>query len=597
MGMAWGLKYVVSSKWLLGLYLVVVAHVLWVLIVALQPNGSIFTFADTQVAPFLTGFYAPEEASDGTLYRWSSGTSTIRNPSAPDDVSAIWRVSIAASTKATPMYINGSRTMHSGARTYAVMGTPQTWGIASLTMSTATFADPQEARTLGVRVIRATVMQVKQHRPNLLVYLSSMVLVLSLALSAWVMGGRARALAGALVIGMVIVTLCLRIDPRASGLWLRDIAVVLAGLPVALWVLRRWFPISLLLGWASLFVLRVWGIANPNFEGHDYRIHLRRLSDFASGIWTLSAHPYEFGRRESIILPLYYRLADAFSALLGTHLALHLIIVMAETSIALVVWLLIRHAAFPARTALIAAFVVLLMPLSSSVLYWSFMQQISAHVFTFAIAYLTSNGSRRAVWLAGILLAIVALTHIGEAFIAAVWYLAIRFSEPDRFTRVWWLKTLPATLAGVAVLPLYWSFLGRIGASGSNLVQPSNTEIAQQLQIAFTVGLAPIPLFAAGIVVALLLVQKPRMALPWVSVVGFFLAVEVATRAQVRYLYTGAPLVAVALGWCIAPLWRKGIAARVFVVLIIGFLGWVTSALWIDAVLGLQKPRIDGLTH
>ena len=191
MGMAWGLKYVVSSKWLLGLYLVVVAHVLWVLIVALQPNGSIFTFADTQVAPFLTGFYAPEEASDGTLYRWSSGTSTIRNPSAPDDVSAIWRVSIAASNKATPMYINGSRTMHSGARTYAVMGTPQTWGIASLTMSTATFADPQEARTLGVRVIRATVMQVKQHRPNLLVYLSSMVLVLSLALSGWVVGGRA----------------------------------------------------------------------------------------------------------------------------------------------------------------------------------------------------------------------------------------------------------------------------------------------------------------------------------------------------------------------------------------------------------------------
>ncbi|MFM2310529.1 MAG: hypothetical protein RLY87_2651, partial [Chloroflexota bacterium] len=167
MGTARGLQQFVSSKWLLGLYLVVVARVLWVLIVSLQPNGSTFTFADAQVAPFLTGFYAPEQASDGTSYRWSSGTATIHNPSAPDDVSAIWRVSIAASERATPMYINGSRTIHSDARTYAVLGVPQTWGIASLNISIATFADPHEARSLGVRVVSATVMQVKQHRPNL----------------------------------------------------------------------------------------------------------------------------------------------------------------------------------------------------------------------------------------------------------------------------------------------------------------------------------------------------------------------------------------------------------------------------------------------
>jgi hypothetical protein len=100
-----------------------------------------------------------------------------------------------------------------------------------------------------------------------------------------------------------------------------------------------------------------------------------------------------------------------------------------------------------------------------------------------------------------------------------------------------------------------------------------------------------------AIVVLLLLIKKPRLSIPWISVVAVFLGIEVATRAQVRYLYTGAPLVAVALGWCIAPLWRKGIAGRVFVVLVVAFIGWVSSALWIDGVLGFQKPRIDGLTH
>jgi hypothetical protein len=44
-------------------------------------------------------------------------------------------------------------------------------------------------------------------------------------------------------------------------------------------------------------------------------------------------------------------------------------------------------------------------------------------------------------------------------------------------------------------------------------------------------------------------------------------------------------------------LWRKGIAGRLFVLCIVGFVAWVSLALWIDGVMGWQKPRIDGLTH
>jgi hypothetical protein len=87
------------------------------------------------------------------------------------------------------------------------------------------------------------------------------------------------------------------------------------------------------------------------------------------------------------------------------------------------------------------------------------------------------------------------------------------------------------------------------------------------------------------------------VAIPWLAVVAVFATVEALTRAQVRYLYTGAPLIAVAVGWCIPRVWRYGWAGRLLVLLVVAYVAWVSSALWIDAVMGWQKPRIDGLTH
>ncbi|RLT23014.1 MAG: hypothetical protein DWI30_04570 [Chloroflexi bacterium] len=73
--------------------------------------------------------------------------------------------------------------------------------------------------------------------------------------------------------------------------------------------------------------------------------------------------------------------------------------------------------------------------------------------------------------------------------------------------------------------------------------------------------------------------------------------VELVTQAQVRYIYTVVPLMATGLAAVLVPIWRKGWAGRVLVGVCIGFVAWVSLSLWVDAVLGLQKPRIDGLTH
>ncbi len=562
------------------------------------PRITQFRMADIAVSPFLKGFYAPEVATDGTTYRWTSGAAEIRDIDLSTNTIAIWYVTVAGSPQQTLLSLDTLTVQHADQRRYAFLAKPPSWdGVQTLHLETGTFADPHELRQLGVRVVTVSLVNGGRAIPHPFSLATIVFCMLMLACSAWMLGWGWR---GVLVasLAMIAAVVCLQlISPRATGLWIRDYARIVLLVPVSVWVLRRWLPMALLTGWASMLALRLWGISGPGFAGHDYEIHLRRLSDFRTGIWTLAAHPYEFGRRESIILPLFYRTADALAGLLGTHLAMHLMIVCAETSIALLVWLMLRRLQVAARTALIAALVVLCMPLSTSVLYWSFMQQICAHLLTFGIAYLTIRRTNRSAWLAGLLLAVVALTHIGETFIAVVWYLAIRLAEPDRFTRPWWLRSLPALMAGVAVLPLYWTFLGRLGASGSPIVQPTSHDILQQMLVAFTVGLAPLPLLVASIVLVILLWQLPRLTIPWISVVVVFFGVELATRAQVRYLYTGAPLVAVALGWCIAPLWRKGAAGRLLVLLVVAFIAWVSAALWIDAVMGWQKPRIDGLTH
>lgn len=570
----------------------------WLIGVIAQRPLTTYVMAERSSAPHITGFYAPEQASDGTAYRWTSGLAVIRAVGLVPAPEAIWYVTVAASTQITPMQLNALPVAHQDERRYAILARPTRWnGVQALRIGTTTFTDPAEARELGVRVISASLSHVWQPYPAVLWVCSVALLALMAALSAWLLGWGWRGVLIACVLMLLMATVMQWSNPRAAGLWVRNLAGVSIIVPLAVWLLRRWFPVVLLTGWASVLLLRLWGIRAPSFEGHDYAIHLRRLSDFRTGIWTMSAHPYEFGRRQSVILPLFYRVSDALAEVLGTHLAMHLMIVCAETSIALLVWLMLRRVSFPPRAALLSAFLVLLMPLSSSVLYWAFMQQISAHVLTFAIAYLTTRGTTKSAWLAAVLLAVVALTHIGETFIAAVWYSALRLAEPDRFRPQWWWRSLPVVVAGVAVLPLYLTFLGNVGASGSALIQPISPAILAQLGVAFTVGLAPVPIGAAIIALAVLVWQRPRVAIPWLAVVAVFATVEALTRAQVRYLYTGAPLIAVAVGWCIQRVWRYGWAGRLLVLLVVAYVAWVSSALWIDAVMGWQKPRIDGLTH
>jgi hypothetical protein len=244
-----------------------------------------------------------------------------------------------------------------------------------------------------------------------------------------------------------------------------------------------------------------------------------------------------------------------------------------------------------------AGILTLMLPISSAVLWWSFMQQITAHVFTIIVAYATVRQDRRGAYIAAVCLGGIALTHIGEMMVAVVWYALLRLSESDRWQAAWWQRTFPVLMLIPLLLPLYVPFLHTVGSSQSALIDPNLTNTWPRLITAFEVGFTPFPLLAVGLLLGVALVQLGRVALSWLGVGVVFFVVELLTRAQVRYIYTIAPLLAIGCASVLAPLWRRGWAGRVFVLMVMALLVWVSIGLWVDGVLGVRKPRIDGLTH
>ncbi len=568
-----------------------------------QP-GMVVSVAAPRAAVLLTDFYAPETASDGVQSRWTAGQAAITIPNSAWQQLPQVRLTIADSARpvTTTIQVGQMQVVVPLVNTTRVVWLllPHTdmRGSQTLTLTTPVIQLAGDERELGIRLRQIAVLAQPWAWPapwwwGAIAWLC----VVGAWLGRLIVGAR-WAWLGALIYGPVVLLAMMLSDMVNVDHWLAAWAGIAVLVPVGAWLVRRFAPLALVQGWVVVLSLRLIGITYPTFAGHDYLIHLRRVFLFRDGSWTMAAHPYEFGRRQSLILPLYYRLADGLGSLLGYHLAMHLIIVLCETGLGLAVWALLRRSGVTPLLALFSGLIVLSVPISSAVLWWSFMQQITAHVFTVVIAYAVVRRDQRGAYLAAGVLAGVALTHIGEAMIAAVWYGLLRLCESDRLTRAWWLRTLPVLGAGLLLIPIYQSFfVNNVGNGQAGLINPDLASVWPRMQTAFMVGFAPFPWLAVVLLLVLAVRVAWRTTLPWLLTAGLFFGVELVTQAQVRYIYTVAPLMATGLAAVLVPIWRKGWAGRVLVGVCIGFVAWVSLSLWVDAVLGLQKPRIDGLTH
>ncbi|RLT23013.1 MAG: hypothetical protein DWI30_04565 [Chloroflexi bacterium] len=591
-------------------WLIMVAAVIVVCVVgygALWPTKLVLPWSANGVSPF-QGFYAIQTDDVGP-YRWSKTDSTIRIAGVADHTMSIMQLIVSDSGRPVPV------SLRSGSLVVTTIVAQQTRHIALLLplihanvdttvhMYAPPFVHPADERQLGVRVRSVTLLMASSNT----LALSWLGVLLWVALIIWVSAWLLRAhrvvvwLSGVLGAPLLFAGAII-INASMTAAWLMSWALVLPLVPLLI-VVMRWLRLPTVVQSAVAFwvAVRLLLVVYPAFDGHDFLIHAKRLGEFHRlQSLTLLDHPFEFSGRPALILPLFYWLSDALARVVGLDLAMHVVIVCAESLLAVVVWLILRQCQVPARTAIIATLLTLAMPIATAILWWSFMPQVLAHLLAFVVIYATLRRDRWGAVLAGVAMAGVVWTHIGEVLIVAVWYSAVRVSEPDRGSAAWWWRWLPTVLLPLSATSLYVNYVYTLFHSeptAARIVPFRFANMLAQMKEGLAVGFAPIAWWITPLLALVAWRRLPQLAPAWAVTVVFWLGVELITGYQVRYGYLAVPLIAIGLAYCLTPLTRYGRAGWVFALTIVLFVTWVSLALWVDATLLGVHPRVDGLSH
>jgi hypothetical protein len=591
-------------------WLIMVAAVMVVCVVgygALWPTKLLLPWGANGVSPF-QGFYA-SQTDDVGPYRWSKTDSTIRIAGVADHTMSIMQMIVSDSGRTVPV------SLRSGSLVVTTIVAQQTRRIALLLpliqanvdttvhMYAPPFVHPADERQLGVRVRSVTLLMASSNT----LALSWLGVLLWVALIIWVSAWLLRAhrvvvwLSGVLGAPLLFAGAII-INASMTAAWLMSWALVLPLVPLVI-VGMRWLRLPTVVQSAVAFwvAVRLLLVVYPAFDGHDFLIHAKRLGEFHRlQSFTLLDYPFEFSGRPALILPLFYWLSDAIARVVGLDLAMHVVIVCAESLLAVVVWLILRQCHVPARTAIIATLLTLAMPIATAILWWAFMPQVLAHLLAFVVIYATLRRDRWGAVLAGVAMAGVVWTHIGEVLIIAVWYIGLRVSEPDRWSSSWWWRWLPVVVLPLSAVSLYVNYvytLLDLAPTVARAVPSRFANMLAQIKEGLAVGFAPLAWWLTPLLMLVAWRRLPQLAPAWVVTVVFWLGVELITGYQVRYGYLAVPLIAIGLAYCLTPLTRYGRAGWVFALTIVLFVTWVSLALWVDATLLGVRPRVDGLSH
>jgi|GEM_PF-2015066 len=588
-----------------------------IMVGALMVVGVLLTWKPTIVLPWvnnelspLQGFYESETDTVGA-YHWSRPEATIEYTRITTNPIAVLQVVVSDSGRAVAFTMQSGaivvhpRIHHQTRRIALLLPIVRTNADTQVTMQVPPFVSPSDDRPFGIRIRSVAIKTAAAGLPALGWLGGGIWLALLISVSVWLcrvplwLAWCSGALIAPFVFALMMITY-----PGGTDQWLYALARVVPIIPL-LMVWLRWqrlaIPPLLLLALVLWLLVRLVLVVNPAFEGHDFLIHTKRLYDFQHlHTLTLIDHPYEFNGRPGLVLPLFYWMSDGLARVWGVRLAMHSLMVCAESMVGVVVWLILRQCQVPVRTAGLAVVLMLAMPIATTVLWWSFMPQVLAHCLTFVAIYCTLRRDRWGAIAAGVAMAGVVWTHIGEILIVVVWYVAVRMSEPDRWLRSWWWRWLP-----VVVLPLsatspyldYLHLLANSAPTSARSVQMNFTAMVLQMKEGLAVGFAPIVWWLTPALAVVAWRRLPHFAPAWVVTVVFWLGVELFTGYQVRYGYLAVPLIAIALAYCLTPLTRYGRAGWLFVATIVLFVTWVSLALWVDATLFGIHPRVDGLSH
>ena len=425
------------------------------------------------------------------------------------------------------------------------------------------------------------------------------------------------------------------------------LALTLAGLPLAERRLAWLAPLALLRGlWGAALLacaLRLAGALFPTFAAHDLSLNIGRFVrtalgttadvnrsfEFARGLTIYPAGPYMallpgllLGIAPNVLVPGGIALAEGAGAFAAGLLALRLgsgrrgallaALLYATVPIGLTA-LFLGHSAQVFGQALMAPLaLVLLQALDAAEYHRRDPENTSAIALPnaplrpiggFGVQlFLTPLRSLRLcgknLWLvAGALLSLALFSHVGVAIIAAAWLGLAWLLLIGR--RGWLAFGLVLAASGLVALALVYGdvvllHFQQLGAVGEKATTEGRAPNYNLIGKAWSLSYQPLGLLL--IPVGLLLVAQSvrrraksaerAIVASWVVATLLFLAVELATGLQVRYLYFLAPLACIAVGVLLGKLASRGRAGALLATSAALLLAVQGAALWLGATLG-----------
>jgi hypothetical protein len=560
--------------------------------------------ADGRVAELLLdGVHAPERDARG-VYRWTSGVGRIDfDPPAGGGV-----VALDLRLGPAPPGAQGTFSIDMGGqpeaelpldpqpRQYYLLVPPERLRLDGLTIElrSATVSTQDDPRPLGLR-FEETGLRVLGARavipPPALVLAQTALLALG-ALLLWRLG---VPVAPALLALALAVAAMLGLGIQQEPIFYRYMArlavalALLAGLtfwllPYAERRLAELGPPNLVRAlWGVMLLacaIRLAGALYPLFSGFDLGLNVDRLVQNLTGRLVITRRSIEFHNGITIYPPGPY-LVSLPGILLGLSPALLVqgAIALVDGLAALSVGALARAFGASGRAAIVAMLLYAAVPVGLTALWWGLTAQVfgQALMAPLALALLVAlrRPERTRAWLlAGALLGVAVLTHIGVTIVAFAWlglaWLAIawRGATPQAWRRF----LLMLVLCGlVGVLLLYVDVaamkLQQADSIGREILSEGYAPIYALIWRGFLIAFHPLVLvlMPAG----LLLLYRRRVSIEtlalvsgWLGTVAIFLLIEIATGLQVRYIYFLTPLACIVGGLLLDRLAARGVVAR-----------------------------------
>jgi toxin CptA len=615
--------------WLVPLAAVLLALLL--LIVesrALTQRPAAHLDVDTREANLLlSGFHAIERDGRGA-YRWSSGDSRI----AFDPVGAGGRLALTLRLGPPPPELAAAGfTLGFGANRYADLpsdGRPRQYHVLvphdaprldglTVMLQSRTVASAADPRAVGLRFETATLAVVGTGAvwpaPGLVLAQTALLLLGLLLLR------RLAIPPVAAVVGLALLALAILALRDGQSLlvyrYLARLAValaLLAGLTYWLlpqaerrlawlgppWLVRALWGITIL-----ACLVRFAGALYPLFSGFDLGLNVDRLIQNLSGRLVITRRSIEFHNGITVYPPGPY-LVYMPGLLLG--LSPPLLVQSASAFVdglgALSVGALARALGARPRAALLAALLYAAVPVSLTALWWGLTAQVfgQALMAPLALALLAAlrQPRRVALWvLAGVLLTVAALSHIGVTIVAFAWlglaWLALA-RRGAALPGAWLRLTLALAVSGVVSLALLYVDVAALKVQqfdtvGREILSEGYEPIYALIWRGFLIAFHPLVLLLLPAGLLLLLRRRtpvggPELILGWIGTALIFLLVEITTGLQVRYIYFLTPLACILAGLLLDRLAAHSATARrvawVVAVLLLaqGSAAWLTSA-------------------